>query len=135
MRNTYFKDIADSMYVRDMQAMNGNGYYYAQDGWFRKFNDSLPVQTAKLFDPTGLSGLTDVFYAGKDFYDNPSLSTAGNLGLNVAASLPVVGVIGKGIKAARAGQKAFKGAKAIGTLADASKYTGYGKTLGAAMGP
>jgi len=135
MRNTYFKDIADSMYVRDMQAMNGNGYYYAQDGWFRKFNDSLPVQTAKLFDPTGLSGLTDVFYAGKDFYDNPSLANAGNLGLNVAASLPVVGVIGKGIKAARAGQKAFKGAKTLGNLADASKYAGYGKTLGAAMAP
>jgi hypothetical protein len=46
----------------------------------RNVNDNGLVQTAKIFDPTGISSYPDVYYAYKDMVAGKS---ATNLGLNI----------------------------------------------------
>jgi hypothetical protein len=54
----------------------------------RNVNDNGLVQTAKIFDPTGISSYPDVYYAYKDGCRKGS---ATNLGLNILGALPVIG--------------------------------------------
>ena len=55
----------------------------------RAVNDNVLVQTAKMFDPIGVTSYPDVYYAGKDLYEGKG--TVGNLALNVLGALPMVG--------------------------------------------
>jgi hypothetical protein len=54
----------------------------------RNVNDNGLVQTAKIFDPTGISSYPDVYYAYKDMVAGKGSAT--NLGLNIL-ELPVIG--------------------------------------------
>jgi hypothetical protein len=47
------------------------------------------VQTAKIFDPTGISSYPSVYYAYKDMVAGKGSTT--NLGLNILGALPVIG--------------------------------------------
>jgi hypothetical protein len=55
----------------------------------RNVNDNGLVQTAKIFDPTGISSYPDVYYAYKDMVAGKGSAT--NLGLNILGALPVIG--------------------------------------------
>jgi hypothetical protein len=104
-------------------ASQGGAFRYAQNGLsFRAVNDSLPVQTAKLFDPTGISSYPDVYYAGKDFIENPSWSNAGNLAINTIGALPVVGAAGKSAKAAAMISRLNKGTEIAKKIAQPISY-------------
>jgi hypothetical protein len=53
----------------------------------RNANDNGLVQTAKIFDPTGISSYPDVYYAYKDMVAGKGSAT----GLNILGALPVIG--------------------------------------------
>lgn len=55
----------------------------------RSVNDNVAVQTAKMFDPTGISSYPDVYYAAKDLSEGKG--SWGELGLNILGALPMVG--------------------------------------------
>lgn len=72
---------------------------------FQEINNNALVQTAKIFDPTGISSYPDVYYSGKDLYNNPSWGNAANFGLNLISALPVVGKVAVPLKVAKTASK------------------------------
>ena len=91
------------------------GQYTSDIDWdqVRSVNDNVAVQTAKMFDPTGISSYPDVYYAAKDLSEGKG--SWGELGLNVLGALPMVGkakTIFRLAKAAKA-SKTIKNTKKV----------------------
>lgn len=80
--------------------INGQGGY--DDGkdetWYDELNNSTLGAGIKFLDPTGVSSYYDVYQSARDMYNNPSLSNAGSLALELFGALPLVGKIGKAFK-------------------------------------
>ena len=82
----------------------------------RKVNDNVAVQTAKIFDPTGISSYPDVYYAIDDY--NKGKGSGWNIALQAVGALPVLGKLGK---AAGILGKSEKLAKAASKLSKINK--------------
>jgi len=81
---------------------------------FRDVNDNLGVQTAKLFDPTGISSYPDVYYAIDDYQKGKG--SGWNVALNVLGALPVLGKLGKAAGMLSKSEKLAKTANKIGKI-------------------
>ena len=87
----------------------------------RNVNDNVAVQTAKMFDPTGISSWPDVYYAIDDY--NKGKGSGWNIALNVVGALPMVGKaksifrLGKYANASKTVKNTVKVAKAVEKVA------------------
>jgi hypothetical protein len=102
----------------------------------RNVNDNGLVQTAKIFDPTGISSYPDVYYAYKDMVAGKGSAT--NLGLNILGALPVIGkakTIFRMAKLNRVGKptvgliKAMDGASITSSIQTVTAPVAYARTL------
>lgn len=83
------------------------GYAEGTDGVLNSYYkpesvEGLLAKTAiQLADPTGISSYPDVWYSGKEFFNDPSWRKAGDVGLNVISALPLIGKVTAPFKAAK----------------------------------
>lgn len=128
---------ADPAMMAEQGMMAYGGYPYASGGiinsatnniydggGFVEFMDSyadpstvegaLAKGTLQLLDPTGISSYPDVYYSGRDLFNDPSWENLGNFGLNLVGALPLIGKIAAPFKAA-------KMAKLIDKVGDATE--------------
>lgn len=66
----------------------------------------------QVLDPTGISSWPDVYYSGKEFFENPSWENAGWFALNTLGAIPAIGKVSLPFKAS-------KTAKLLNTVGDA----------------
>ena len=76
----------------------------------------LAKTAIQVFDPTGISSYPDVYEAGKTFYNNPTLSNVGELGLQTLGALPLIGKLTLPIKLAKGVSKLEKASKAASNV-------------------
>jgi hypothetical protein len=84
----------------------------------RSVNDNVAVQTAKIFDPTGITSYPDVYYAAKDLSEGKG--SWEELSLNVLGALPMIGkakTIFRLAKAAKA-SKTIKSTKKVAKVVE-----------------
>ena len=81
-------------------------------------NDHPLALWGKVFDPTGISSYYDVYKAGKEFYNNPTLLNAGALGLETFGAIPLVGKLGKALKIFSKGRKPLDAVDSAGKIAE-----------------
>jgi hypothetical protein len=104
----------------------------------RNINDNGLVQTAKIFDPTGISSYPDVAYAFNDW--RAGKGSGANVALNVLGALPIIGKASTVFKlaklrdATKSVARLKKGIDGISTLTSSiNKVTGaplaYGRSL------
>lgn len=62
----------------------------------------------QLFDPTGISSYPDVYAAGKEFFQDPTLANAGRLAFETIGALPLIGRVTAPFKAAKTAKLANK---------------------------
>ena len=79
-------------------AANVRKFKHKSGGRLDEINNSPVFNLVKFVDPTGISSYYDVYDAGEDLYNNPSLSNVGNLGLEILGAVPLVGKLGKVLK-------------------------------------
>ena len=101
-------------------AANVRKFKHQHGGRLDEINNNPFFTLIKFADPTGISSYYDVYDAGKDLYNNPSLSNAGALGIEVLGALPLVGKLKKAVELGsmiNKGDKTFKaGAKTMDYL-------------------
>lgn len=96
---------------------------YLKDGGggTEKTNDNselyeiLGKTAIQLLDPTGISSYPDVYYAGKELFNNPTLENGADFLLNVVGALPLIGKFAAPAKVAKASKrikKTIEGAEA-----------------------
>lgn len=61
----------------------------------------LAKTAVQLADPTGVSSYPDVFYSGKELWNNPSWDNANDFVLNFVSALPLIGKVTAPFKAAK----------------------------------
>ena len=76
----------------------------------------LAKTAIQVFDPTGISSYPDVYEAGKTFYNNPTWSNVGELGLQTLGALPLIGKLTLPIKLAKGVSKLEKASKAASNV-------------------
>ena len=76
----------------------------------------LAKTAIQVFDPTGISSYPDVYEAGKTFYNNPTWSNVGELGLQTLGALPLIGKLTLPIKLAKGVSKLEKVSKAASNV-------------------
>ncbi len=106
---------------RAIFAQNAAKWHHAYGGPINQFggggitvddiNNSMPATVIKTLDPTGITSYYDVYQAGKRMYQNPSWSNAGKLALETLGAVPLVGKVGKVIKATNQLHRALRLAK------------------------
>lgn len=74
----------------------------------------------QLLDPTGISSYPDVYAAGKEFFNDPTLGNAGRLAFETVGALPLIGKVTAPFKAAKTAKIASKVADLhkLGKIAD-----------------
>ena len=74
----------------------------------------------QLFDPTGISSYPDVYAAGKEFFQDPTLANAGRLAFETVGALPLIGKVTAPFKAAKTAKIASRVADLhkLGKIAD-----------------
>ena len=101
-------------------AANSRKWKHQHGGRLDEINNNPFFTLIKFADPTGISSYYDVYDAGKDLYNNPSLSNAGALGIEVLGALPLAGKLKKAVELGsmiNKGDKTFKaGAKTMDYL-------------------
>lgn len=106
---------------RAIFAQNAAKWHHAYGGSINQFgeggltvddiNNSIPANVVKVLDPTGITSYYDVYQAGKKMYSNPSWSNFGSLALETLGAVPLVGKVGKVIKATNQLHRALRLAK------------------------
>lgn len=88
---------------------------YLKDGGVTKatndnseFYKILGKTTIQLLDPTGISSYPDVYYAGKELFNNPTLENGADFLLNVVGALPLIGKFAAPAKVAKAAKRINK---------------------------
>lgn len=83
-------------------------------GGTEKTNDNselyeiLGKTAIQLLDPTGISSYPDVYYAGKELFNNPTLENGADFLLNVVGALPLIGKFAAPAKVAKASKRTKK---------------------------
>lgn len=112
-------DYSEAMRKKAQFAKNASKWKHDEGGFMESYANPSTVTGAvakgalQLLDPTGVSSYPDVYYSGKELFNNPSWENAGMFGLNVIGALPLIGKVTTPFKAAKA-------AKLMSRIGDAS---------------
>lgn len=68
----------------------------------------LGKTAVQLLDPTGISSYPDVYYAGKELFNNPTLENGTDFLINLVGALPLIGKFAAPAKIAKAAKRTKK---------------------------